>query len=634
MTRDDKLRSRISDLAEGVEISEISLDKVQARGRRRNLNQRMVALAAAFLLVVGVAGVVRIIGDDEATLDVAVDVGSGDEAAATTAESLEPATSAGLDQLRAEAAVGAADSAFGFAGGPNQVLPWGEGFVSFGQVWHESTTTMGDLVPDLEDRFPPEIVEALADAGTDSANVQESMDALAEVGLLNLATEIVQSDPELLDAYYAATSGTVTFEAQVSDDGVTWTDISDFSLPNGNENLGFVQSDGVHLLIANQNWTEPDESTDVEISITTDLATWTTVTIPVDRPSSVPQFASVNTNVTGLAIGPVGWYVTAETHSWVDVWSLLPVHITTEMEQNGWGYSATADGIRLESYREPDADFDQPVLPAASSLSSEGPQPPIPVGERPQPTLERLIVWSELGLVYDDYADYLDNSPESAAWVGRWDGGITSANAPTPGNCCTVIGTDAGYLAMAWDGYELSGLDRSPASSLYFSPDGHSWRNVSSPDTEGFTDSIAAVDGGVLLTASTETGQSIWRGDADGTNWREVELPSAASHTRLWFGQGSGGGVAAVIDIATFEDAGSFVAPAEETIEHNGYEIYNHQFADERSASLRITNLATGELVLEDTGFSLDGPLPASGEPSEDGGFTFIDAEGAVIVDV
>ncbi len=562
MTRDDELRSRISDLAQGVEIDEISIDQVKTRGRRRNLNQRLLALAAAFLLVVGVAGVVRVLGDDDGGLDVAVEAGTdqpADTDSGAAVASPAPTIAAPLGAAAADFE-DAARSYYGLegGGGPSWVLPWGDGFVSFGQVWHEPTATLVDLIPDLADRFPSEVADALADAGVDSANVQESMAALEEAGLLDLVTEIVQSDPELFDAYMAATSATYSLEAQVSDDGVVWADLGDFSPPG---EFGYIQSDGTHLVMADQEWRGGDESSGIDVWITTDLVTWTTVTIPIDRPAEVPAFATVNSSLGSLAIGPDGWYLTLERYSYVDLWSLLPGDLREEMEENGWGYSATAEGLRLETYGresfgEGDEGFDYAVTPAASSSAAIYPvvPPPIPLLEEPrEPTVERLVPWSELGVEYDDYASYLDGSSESMGWVGSWSGELTPGGVPTDRACCNVIGTEAGYLAMAWDAYEYADFEASSAGSLHFSTDGQIWTPVAVPIAGGFTDSIAAVDGGVVLTTSSESGQKLWRGESDGTNWQAIEIPGLPDDTWLWFGQGGGDGVVSVIDMATYD---------------------------------------------------------------------------------
>ena len=53
MMSDDELRTELNGLADQAEISTVSLDEVQARGRRRTLYQRGAVVLAAFALVVG-----------------------------------------------------------------------------------------------------------------------------------------------------------------------------------------------------------------------------------------------------------------------------------------------------------------------------------------------------------------------------------------------------------------------------------------------------------------------------------------------------------------------------------------------------------------------------------------------------
>ena len=321
MTHDDELRSRMNRMADEASIPELDVESVQARGHRRSRNQRILAVAAAFFLLVGAAGVVRsLVVDDDPTLDVATETiddpantddgadgaTDGDDADSTTSSHDSVPTTIAPEALGfgADAAVGS------FYGGANWVLPWSDGFVAFTSVWEPSDQSMEDLVPDIRDRFPQEILDALAAAGLDvGAGIEESSEALAEAGLLDLATEIVTNDPELLDAYMQVSSGTYRLEVQASSDGVNWSVVPDFTFPGGSENMGFVQSDGRHLIVTNQRWDEGGGTSEIEVWFTADLTEWTPVNVPIDEPADVPAGATVNTNLSSVAVGPDGFYL-------------------------------------------------------------------------------------------------------------------------------------------------------------------------------------------------------------------------------------------------------------------------------------------------------------------------------------
>ncbi len=613
MTRDE-LRTRLSGLADGVEVNQPSPEAVMARGRLRVRRQRAMAVAATFVIVVGVAGMFRAIGTDGDTLDVAIagdepeatdsadgtssDDQGGDEAGSTddAAESVSvESTSSGSIGIRG---FGDDSIASDYGGnGPNWVLPWGDGFVAFGQVWHASTATVRDLLPDIEDRFPQEILDAWAEAGVaDGASIDELSQVLVEAELFELATEIVQNDPELLDAYMAATGGTYSFEVQVSENGSDWTDLADFSVPGGNDNFGFVQSDGVHLVVGSQHWIEDGGAGDISVSITSDLRNWVTVEVPVDEPTDIPPFAHAGSNLGALAIGPNGFLVTVQTHSWVDLWALLPTEIINEIEENGWGFNPSPEGLRLESYADygmeiPVADGEDGAAMAdslGSSLSSVDPW---------EPSLERLVPWSEVGINYDTYEPYFGNTATSQVWVGSWDGQLAAATAPGVSNCCMVVGTEAGYLATAWDEYEYEQVGR---SLLFFSADGHSWEPVAIPPSTEWIDGVASVAGGVLLSTSHESGQSHWRGGADGADWELVEIP-VSDDTYLWFGQGSGDGVAATIDIAEYSyDEPPLLVGLEAHLENDGYTAVAI-VGEDGFARITITD-PSGALVYDEPG--------------------------------
>ena len=111
-----------------------------------------------------------------------------------------------------------------------QLAGTGDGYVAWGQLHTPSELTMQDLIPDIEERFPAEIIDAFAEAGYevgDAESIEFAQQFLAEAGLLDLATETVMNDPELLDAFMEVTSGgTYETVAFFSADGSSWSPVT------------------------------------------------------------------------------------------------------------------------------------------------------------------------------------------------------------------------------------------------------------------------------------------------------------------------------------------------------------------------------------------------------------------------
>jgi hypothetical protein len=110
-----------------------------------------------------------------------------------------------------------------------QLSHTGEGYLAWGQLHTPSTLTMQELVPDIEDRFPAEILDAFAESGLeigDAASIDAAIELLEQVGLIDLATETVLADPVLLDAFDQVSTGTYDNLAFFSSDAMTWTPVT------------------------------------------------------------------------------------------------------------------------------------------------------------------------------------------------------------------------------------------------------------------------------------------------------------------------------------------------------------------------------------------------------------------------
>ena len=272
MTNNDELRSRLGALAETVEPSDLTVDSVRARGRRRSRDRRILAIVGLSMLVVGTSIVVRVAGSDGDEPDVAIaaddldapDDGSADGALLDSTrpdESDAPTPTAGAtSSLFAEASTIAISRDFG--GGPDWVVPWGDGFLAMSNVYEPPPLPTADS--ELAGFFSAEILDALEAGG--ATTLEDAQIVLAEAGLLEEATEIVQDNPEVFESLFGG-QGTTTFVSRISDNGTDWSDI-DLSLPGDGFSFSNLQSDGTHLLIAQQTWSE-ENLTDLSVSFTT-----------------------------------------------------------------------------------------------------------------------------------------------------------------------------------------------------------------------------------------------------------------------------------------------------------------------------------------------------------------------------
>ena len=219
MMSDDELRSRMAGLADTTAIDTVTLEQVEARSRRRALQQRSATVLVAFGLVVGGAIGVVSLGDSGDDLDVAADdTGAavsddgdtgdggtnGGEGADETAETAEARRES--DDVASTTAVGRFFDGE-FSSGPDRLLPWNGGFLAFGErfVPADPVELTFDGSHPISAYFPPEILDTLAEAGV--TTIDEAMAVLEEADLMQQATDIVTQNPEVLEWYNGVFSG-------------------------------------------------------------------------------------------------------------------------------------------------------------------------------------------------------------------------------------------------------------------------------------------------------------------------------------------------------------------------------------------------------------------------------------------
>ena len=653
MINDDELKARMSGLADTTEIDTITLDDVKARSRRRTLQQRGVAVFAAFALVVGGAvGIAALNGGDD-DIDVAAeeaetttDESDGDDAEATaeadTDDAVVTTTTLGPDAMEETTTVEWADTASFDRGyyGPNQIVAWGDGFLAFGErfVEVEPEPIAFDGESPIADYFPPEILEIVQ--GADIASIEEATAALEEAGLLELATQIVTENPEVLEWYSSLTSGGYSEPfVEYSDDGETWTAVEGFSWPGDQTWTPQVASNGTHLVavLHDSTWDpETGRPTDVSISVhvTTDLSTWTTADVPVTMPAA-PDYVQVDLSPNQIALTDSGWYLSVSSWQYIDLWSVLPTDVQDLMANGEFGWEPSANGVDIvewdwEAYDEYYAENGDAI--------EYGPD-----FEEPGRTVVRTVPWSELPLSYDEWMSAQYESGESQGFVGDFTGGVSTAAAvPGSNEGAQIVATDAGLFALVYDYPEFAATDdgaldeeaaydyAGPTVTAWFSTDGRSWSEVTLPSLDdSWVDAIVPVDDGILLLVTGNfRGQRYYLGDADGTGFAPVDGPDVPEHVYLWFNtwNSTGDGVAAVVDFGEPNYPQHVAYKA--SFELDGFQISFSQDGD-GNASFSVVD-GSGETIFEHTGHVYDEPPFVYG----DSGLIIPDADGETIVEI
>lgn len=592
MPTDDDLRTRLRRLADAHEPAELRVDDIVAAQASRARRRRLLAVAAVFLLVLGAAGMVQVLSDgDEGDTDVASGA-EDDDPVTTTAppapedEATDPAEAVTTTTV-VDAYAGSPLSSYSPGGGGGWVVPWGEGFLAAEQIFEPSDVTMADLVPDIAERLPAEVIEALGDV----TDIDEATALLDQVGLLDEATTAVMEDPVLYNAYSRVMSGgTWHDQVSISEDGTTWTVLDGFA-PPGDVQSGSAASDGERLVLVEQRWNE-GEPTEITVHVTTDLENWTST--PIEVPDAgFPAHVREERYAGPVTLGPDGWLLTVTTSGWIDLYELMPDDLHARFEMSGW--SPEPDGLRI---------FD-------ATPYMEGPATTVPATTTIPATTTTtfvesegtLIPWSELGITYDEYVRFSSGVNErTTAFLGAWDGTVTPVAMPQDHACCTVVHTGAGYVAASWPVWTETG---ETPPRMWFSTDARTWNEIDGPPGSSSYGSMTAVAGGVLLF--DESG-GLWRAGADGTGWTSVEIPGPPGDSTFWFQSSGGPGVATVVDVT---DYGMGYEPVayETEFEHDGFRIHTATAEDGTVATV-VEDLATGEVVLDDSYDSWSGAMP------------------------
>ena len=372
--------------------------------------------------------------------------------------------------------------------------------------------------------------------------------------------------------------------ARFSTDGVEWTEFSDLEIPSRHFRPGLplqqvtgysswddydcwannfrysvhVASDGERLAVASQ-WPRVDitwpgytaedlalldqlleNPPSIYLSMTTDLASWETIEMPIPRPAGLHDSLQAAPRLVDLSLDDQGWLLELETARFMNLLSLMP------------------DDIR-ESAIEARPKHDGPWYDESSGegMTVEWRTDGTSYGSFPY---TRFVSWDELGTTSELYYEYgaVAMKPYLQPW--HYSGSIFAASwgqSPTrfelPWYADGIVRTESGYVGLS--DHSLAGYDpsRFGPAVIGFSSDGETWDElgpIAGPET--WIRSIHAVNAGVLAFSSPAAGHEgpaaaggwgstmgddpnpangviYWLGDPDGSNWQPIEIPEGAT---------------------------------------------------------------------------------------------------------
>jgi hypothetical protein len=555
----DAMRRRLEGLASGIEVG----DAAQARasvdgvvGRRRVRRRVGAALGAAAVVAVAATTVVLTLGDSDpdtfVTSDdtMAPDISSDTTEADAPVPTLDLATGPSVEVVEGVAQPGSVPGTNGAPEYGEWVVPWDEGFL-VGSTWSPPQPLPEELPDEVIALFPQEVIDLFG--GDLPATIAEATDQLSAAGLLDVVSTIILDNPAAYDAIYGAPTEAPTLEVRYTVDGRSW-EAREFTPPADATYLSSVTAVGDRLAVVysllDPLTGAPLDGT-ITVATTTDLTTWTTQDIEVPSPGELPAGIDWSVFAQGLVANDSGWMLSVYSSVDVDPLSLLPGDVRDEIDaSNGLGTSFDSAGITVEY------DFDE-------------------TGSNPGQTL--TFGWDELGIA-PEFAQLLGDQDYSPTyWSASWDGVPVPTDAP--------IG--AGPLAATPAGFVLWN------DQTWFSTDGVVWASAPLPDGVASVGGAFAIDGGLILLASSERGEPlVVRVDERGGNASTLDLELGVSGSLS-----STTPFAGTATNATIVVADPPVSPEDQlTVELDGYRLTQVGFG----GIFEVTEVATGEVVVSE----------------------------------
>lgn len=318
-----------------------------------------------------------------------------------------------------------------------------------------------------------------------------------------------------------------------------WEDLDHYLTPDGGEIIRAVISDGARMIVASET------AERAYISITSDLTNWNTTEIILTRPPSLPDFVYTFSYMDHLAMGPNGWLLKITTEFTIDILGLAGIRELETKLSVGYLKDEVNRLIGIA-----DVYFDEDGVELTFRLDNEGSK-----------YMMRELTWGELGFNGNEFRKYyayqttkpyiFSDNILGSAWVSMWGEDPVRVDLPDilgNGTCCSVIGTEAGYIAFSdpsEPGYNPTWWGPGVA---FFSSDGYIWTPIESPSAVFFD--VWPVENGLIVSGALleayedngrmewtrwDWGQPLfwWSVNSDGSNWQEIKMPPSGCSSPL-----------------------------------------------------------------------------------------------------
>ncbi len=611
----EQLRSGLGAAAQAIDPGDptASLADVHATvGRRRQRRRGVAGVAAVGALAVGgvlVANVARSNGDDmivsapatdpvEET--VPVDTSDAEAADTTVAEPVDttandappPAEAVGTLEVRPSRLESVDTDAFIVAEREYvdvRLFPWQDGFlaVSFEQL---PQPLPAELPAEITDQFPQEVRDLFPDGLP--ATIEEATQQLEDAGLYDVLSEIVVSNPDVMESIYAS-APSVEITSRFSADGVEWNDV-DLALPVDSSRYPTFSSTGDRLVVVvpvPADEAEPfGRPAAVDVWSTTDLVDWAQQTIDLPpAQTDLPDFFDQQVFVSEIATNDGGWVLSVESYTQIDPLPLLDEEQRAATMTSGYGTSTSDTGITIELFDETEGD-------SMSEVSE---------------TIE--FTWEELGV-----ADAPEEEFGSTLYTASW-GGEAQVTEPTVDG---QRGYGWGQVVAFGDGFVTLGDD------LRLSADGVQWSPVQLP-TPGYVEWVIDSGDGLVVSGRTEDGERFTLlFDPATSEFAAVDLGDLPE----WAGRGQAGRNFVELQDYGEDTAGGLVSSGgvmmSADVDGYRFELVTNFSETDEPVSYTLVDVASGEVVLTEALTSIEGDfefLQEDEETAEFQGFRLYD---------
>jgi hypothetical protein len=236
------------------------------------------------------------------------------------------------------------------------LVPWDDGFLALG-IEYPAQPLPEQLPPEVAELFPPEVVALFPDGLPPTQ--QEAMDILNEAGLFDVVMDVLDENPEAMDAVQSAPRPAPELMASWSTDGDLWIP-TEIAVPIDIGDVSHVGVSGDRLTLAGV--VRPPAAGDpwvVAIASTRDLENWNTASMRVEDsagPSELDQSwvapiaaAADDEHWVARVMIDMGNSMSGSGYSelreelWSAAWDGEPA--VSETDQQSWILLATSDGF-------------------------------------------------------------------------------------------------------------------------------------------------------------------------------------------------------------------------------------------------------------------------------------------------